>query len=65
VKKAINDGILTTERLESYKKLKKEAKYDGLNSKMIEKAKIIEMFKGMGGIKNARRYIKEKCRKGM
>ncbi|HHX24810.1 MAG TPA: ribosome small subunit-dependent GTPase A [Thermoanaerobacterales bacterium] len=65
VKKAINDGILTTERLESYKKLKKEAKYDGLNSKMIEKAKINEMFKGMGGIKNARRYIKEKCRKGM
>ena len=64
VKKAINDGILTTERLESYKKLKKEAKYDGLNSKMIEKAKINEMFKGMGGIKNARRYIKEKCRKG-
>jgi len=65
VKKAINDGILTAERLESYNKLKKETKYDGLNSKMIEKEKINEMYKGMGGMKNARKFIKEKnSRKG-
>jgi len=62
VQKAISDGILPAERLESYNKLKKEAKYAGLNSKMIEKEKIHEMFSGMGGMKNARKFIKEKHR---
>ncbi|WP_428912369.1 ribosome small subunit-dependent GTPase A [Niallia sp. Krafla_26] len=63
VQKAIKEGILTVDRLESYWKLKKEAKYDGLNSKMIEKEKISEMFNGMGGMKNARKYIKQQNRK--
>ncbi|OQB14506.1 MAG: putative ribosome biogenesis GTPase RsgA [Firmicutes bacterium ADurb.Bin193] len=60
VLKAVNDGTLTQARLESYQKLKKEAKYEGLNSKQIETAKINEMFKSVGGIKNARRLAKEK-----
>ncbi|GAB6158895.1 hypothetical protein JCM39194_20950 [Desulfotomaculum varum] len=60
VQKAIRDGVLPPERLESYNKLKKEAKYEGLNAKQIEKEKINEMFRGVGGIKNARRFIKEK-----
>ena len=63
VQKAIKDGIFSIERLESYWKLKKEAKYDGLNSKMIEKEKITEMFSGMGGMKNARKFIKEQSKK--
>jgi ribosome biogenesis GTPase / thiamine phosphate phosphatase len=63
VQEAIKDGILTVERLDSYRKLKKETKYDGLNSKMIEKEKINEMFSGMGGIKNARKFIKEQNKK--
>jgi len=63
VQKAISDGILPAERLESYNKLKKEARYDGLNAKQIEKEKINEMFSGLGGIKNARKFIKEKKRK--
>ena len=63
VQKAIKDGILSVERLESYWKLKKETKYEGLNSKMIEKEKISEMFSGMGGMKNARKFIKEQNRK--
>ncbi len=63
VKKAIQDGILLAERLESYNKLKKETKYDGLNSRLIEKEKINEMFSGFGGMKNARKFIKEKSRK--
>ncbi len=63
VQKAIKNGTLSIERLESYWKLKKEAKYDGLNSKMIEKEKITEMFSGMGGMKNARKFIKEQNRK--
>lgn len=59
VQQAINDGILAVERLESYRKLKKETKYDGLNSKMIEREKLNDMFSEMGGIKNARKFLKE------
>lgn len=60
IKKAIADGELDIERLISYKKLKKEAKYEGLNSKQIEKEKIDEMFLQFGGIKNARDHVKNK-----
>ena len=59
IQKAIKDGSLSFKRLESYWKLKKETKYEGLNAKMIEKEKISEMFSGMGGMKNARKFIKE------
>ena len=60
VQKAIKDGSLSFERLESYWKLKKETKYEGLNAKMIEKEKMSEMFSGMGGMKNARNSSKNK-----
>lgn len=60
VRKAIEDGLITEDRLQSYLKLKKEAKYDGLNSKQIEKEKITEMFADFGGIKNARNFAKSK-----
>lgn len=60
IQQAIGDGILSIERLESYRKLKREAKYDGLNSKQVESLKLNEMFSGVGGMKNARKYIKEK-----
>jgi len=60
VRKAIEEGLIAEERLQSYKKLKKEAKYDGLNSRQIEKEKINEMFSDFGGMKNARDYIKSK-----
>jgi ribosome biogenesis GTPase / thiamine phosphate phosphatase len=40
VQEAIADGRLADGRLESYRKLKKEAKYDGLNSRQIEQEKI-------------------------
>ncbi len=60
VKKAIHDGVLSAERLENYKKLQREMKYDGLNSKMIEKEKINDMFHEVGGMKNARKFFKEK-----
>jgi ribosome biogenesis GTPase len=63
VRKAIEEGIVGEERLQSYKKLKREAKYEGLNSKQIEKEKIAEMFSDFGGMKNARDYIKSKNRK--
>lgn len=63
VQKAIQDGTISVERLESFRKLKRETKYDGLNSKMIEKEKISELFSEMGGMKNARKYIKEQNRR--
>jgi ribosome biogenesis GTPase len=63
VQKAINDGVLSDERLANYVKLKKEAKYEGLNSKQIEAEKISNMFAEIGGIKNARKFIKEKSNK--
>ncbi|GAB6153767.1 hypothetical protein JCM17380_25170 [Desulfosporosinus burensis] len=63
IQQAICDGVLSIERLESYRKLKKETKYEGLNSKQIETAKLNEMFSSVGGMKNARKYIKEKNKK--
>lgn len=63
VQRAIQNGELPEERLKSYLKLKKEAKYDGLNSKQIETEKINAMFSGMGGMKNARKFIKAQTRK--
>jgi ribosome biogenesis GTPase len=60
VRAAIEEGAIAQERLDSYRKLKKEAKYEGLNAKQIEKEKIREMFAGFGGMKNARDYIKSK-----
>ena len=63
VQQAIYDGFLSLERLESYRKLEKETKYQGLNSKQIETTKFSEMFSEVGGMKNARKFIKEKNKK--
>ena len=63
VQQAIQDGFITEERLLSYKKLEKEAVYEGMNSKEIEKEKISKMFSEFGGIKNARDYVKSKNKK--
>lgn len=62
VQKAICGGTLSVERLISYQKLKKEAKYEGLNFKQIETTKLNEMFSGVGGMKNARKFAKSKNR---
>jgi ribosome biogenesis GTPase len=60
VLKAIEDGLLSRERLASYKTLGKEAQYEGLNSKQIDQEKTEKMFAGFGGVKNARKYAKAK-----
>ncbi len=63
VQKAVHDGFLSPERLANYLKLKKEKKYEGLNSRQIETEKITAMFAEVGGIKNARKLAKAKmCR---
>ncbi|MEA4901317.1 ribosome small subunit-dependent GTPase A [Desulfitobacterium sp.] len=58
VQKAICAGKLSVERLLSYQKIKKEAKYNGLDFKQIETMKLNEMFGGVGGMKNARKFAK-------
>ena len=65
VLEAIKSGNLSEKRLENYRKLVKEAHYEGLNAKQIEKEKIDKMFGGFGGIKNFRNYIKSKPKKGL
>lgn len=63
VQKAINHGLLSEERFANYLKLKKEAKYENLNSKQIETEKFTAMFAQAGGMKNARKFIKAKNKK--
>jgi len=60
VRQAIEGGLIDEERLISYKKLQKEAKYEGLTSRQIENEKINDMFAEFDGIKNARDYIKSR-----
>lgn len=60
VQQAIASGQLPAQRLTSYQKLKREAKYEGLNSRQIEETKLNEMFSSFGGIKNARKQLKAK-----
>ena len=62
VREAIEQGLLSQERLNNYKKIKHETNYEGLNSRQIEKQKNEKMFADFGGIKNARNYIKGKNR---
>ena len=63
VLEAVAKGQISEERLISYLKLKKEANYEGLNSRQIEQKKINEMFSEFGGLKNARDFIKSKNKK--
>lgn len=58
--KALADGTLDQRRLNSYLKLKTEAGYDGLVAKEIEVKKLERMFKDVGGMKNMRKFAKEK-----
>lgn len=56
---AADEGAVDERRLENYLKLKREAGYDGLNSKEIETKKFERMFKEVGGMKNARKILKD------
>ncbi|MEG6616116.1 ribosome small subunit-dependent GTPase A [Peptococcaceae bacterium 1198_IL3148] len=60
VREAIAKGILAVDRLNSYNKLQTEMKYQELNSRQVEHEKINRMFAGMGGMKQARKFLKEK-----
>ena len=60
VLEAVESGELDSRRLESYHKLAHETSYDGLSSKEIEVKKCERLFKDVGGMKNVRRYAKER-----
>ncbi|MEI8080496.1 MAG: ribosome small subunit-dependent GTPase A [Actinomycetes bacterium] len=60
VRQAIDDGVLPESRLDSYRKLNREAGYEGLNSRQIENLKVTEMYSSHGGRKNARAFIKSR-----
>jgi ribosome biogenesis GTPase len=59
VRQALEAGTLDPRRLESYRKLKREARYDGFTFKQIESEKLGAMFEDVGGMKKARRYIRQ------
>lgn len=63
IREAIESGELDVDRLESYKKLQKELKYQELKSTQLEKEKIKNMFGGMNAMKDARKAVKEKNRR--
>ena len=63
VRRAIDEGALSIERFLSWQKLGKEASYEGLSSREIETKKLNEMFAFVGGMKNARKFAREKNKK--
>ncbi|MFQ3548777.1 MAG: ribosome small subunit-dependent GTPase A [Armatimonadota bacterium] len=60
VLKAIESGRLDKRRLENYKKLQKEARYDGLSAKQIETEKLNSMFGSFNEMKRAKNFAKKK-----
>jgi ribosome biogenesis GTPase len=62
VRLAIENGELSEKRLESYRKLRREVLYDGLNSRQVENEKINRMFGGKAEMKQAFKQIKRKKR---
>ena len=59
VRQALEEGTLNPRRLESYQKLKREARYDGLSFKQVETQKLNTMFESVGGMKKARKFIRQ------
>ncbi|MGL5341804.1 MAG: ribosome small subunit-dependent GTPase A, partial [Lactococcus garvieae] len=53
-------GELSYERFANYQKLQKEIAYTGLHAKEVERKKLDMMFKEVGGMKKARKTLKQK-----
>ena len=60
VRQAIEQGVLSAERLSSYQKLQTEMKYQGMNSRQLEQEKISNMFGSMSAMKQLTKSNKEK-----
>ncbi|WP_283610784.1 ribosome small subunit-dependent GTPase A [Faecalispora anaeroviscerum] len=59
VLEALKTGELTPRRLENYRKLKREAGYDGLSSRQIETQKLNAIFEPVGGMKSMRKFVRQ------
>jgi len=59
IKDAINSGILSEKRFESYQKLQREVTYDGLNSRQIDNEKVGGK-KGRNEFKELKRSLKKR-----
>ncbi len=59
IQNAIVQGILSRKRFFNFQKLERESGYKGLNTKVIERKKLDRMFKGVGGLKKARKTLKK------
>jgi ribosome biogenesis GTPase len=64
VQEAIKAGLIDVKRLQSYKKLQKELRYSELNSRELEREKINQMFGGMGAMKEFKKFVKGKNKRG-
>lgn len=60
VKKAVETGSLSEERLGNYLKLQRETAYGGLSSRQLEHEKINRMFGSKREMKRAIRFVKQK-----
>lgn len=60
VKAALENGQLSIQRFESYKKLLRELKYQDLKAQQREKEKINNMFGSMTGMKQMIKQVKQK-----
>jgi ribosome biogenesis GTPase len=63
VRRAVEDGQLSAERLLSFAKLRKELGYEGLNFRQLEQEKIKRMFGSRGEMKQLIRHAKNKNRR--
>lgn len=63
IRQAINSGNLSQKRFDNFEKLRREASYQGLNSRQLEQEKIKSMFGGMSEMKQAMKYVKQKGKK--
>jgi ribosome biogenesis GTPase len=60
IKQAIENGMLSKKRFESYRKLQREMAYDGLNSRQLENEKINRMFGSRAEMKQTFQEIKSR-----
>lgn len=63
VLQAVAEGRLEEARLDSWRKLRQQSRYVGLNSRQIEEEKLAVMFAAVGGKKNAHRLMREANKK--
>ncbi len=59
VKQALETGALDERRWANYRKLQREARYQGLSSRQLETEKLNGMFGTVGGMKKARAFIRK------